>query len=273
MVAHHVRVNSRCRASKVRWRGSPQTLLLEPEPSRPHEPVHLAVVDVHHAAIEVVVRPAQILVVAVVVGVAARRSARRRRWMTEHHTQRVQVADEKVAVRSWNPIRAGVHAEVGVEGAVLLHDEDHMLDLVDAAGRLRRGHRPVVRAPRELETGARGGSGTAHAHERYGDQGRYQSAVHHSTRWPVRPRSLPGGDDIRPVTECGRCGWMSHPTDASHVLPASAATSHPFRWRVARCDTKLTPHWDVGRSRHKGGDRSRHCENVPANRRFTRSLG
>ena len=38
-----------------------------------------------------------------------------------------------------NPVRTGIRAEVGVEGAVLLHDHDHVPDLVDPRERVGGG--------------------------------------------------------------------------------------------------------------------------------------
>jgi hypothetical protein len=47
-----------------------------------------------------------------------------------------------------DPVRAGKGPEVGIEGAVLLHDHDHVLDLVNARG--NRGGRSSPR--RRLRT-------------------------------------------------------------------------------------------------------------------------
>jgi hypothetical protein len=67
----------------------------------------------------------------------------------------IRRADRELAARSpRQAVRTGVGAEVLIEGAVLLHDQDHVLDLVDPRKVLRpRGaRRPVAgRSERDAE--------------------------------------------------------------------------------------------------------------------------
>jgi hypothetical protein len=78
------------------------------------EPVHPAAVDVEDR-VAVVVRAAGVAIGAVVVGPLAQATLR----IGNAHALR-------------NPVCTGIRAEVGVERAVLLHDHDHVPDLVDA---------------------------------------------------------------------------------------------------------------------------------------------
>ncbi len=89
-----------------------------------HKPIHLAGVDVGQR-IGLAVRSAAVHIMGVVVGVDTLAGEGIRR------------ADGKDAVGIRQPVRTGIPPEIGVEGPVLLHDDDHVLDLVDAgaAGR------------------------------------------------------------------------------------------------------------------------------------------
>jgi len=83
------------------------------------EAVHLAAVDVGDG-IHLAVRSAAVDVVGVVVG----RDALPR--------QGIRHADGEGAVGDRQPVGARIETEIFVEGPVLLHDDDHVLDLVDA---------------------------------------------------------------------------------------------------------------------------------------------
>jgi hypothetical protein len=95
------------------------------------EAVHPAVVDVSDG-IDMVVRAAAVPV----LGVVERPDAAVRR--------RIGQADLRDAVAHRDSVRAGIRAEVGVEGSVLLHDHDDVPDLVDAGNpRSRRAMRSL----------------------------------------------------------------------------------------------------------------------------------
>ena len=64
----------------------------------------------------------------------------------------VRHADRRHAVLHRDPVGVRVRAEEGVEGAVLLHDHDHVADLVDAAVRSR-----TANARRRAATSRRSG--------------------------------------------------------------------------------------------------------------------
>ena len=96
------------------------------------EPVHLAAVHVGHRVV-LAVRPAAVAVRPVVVGPGAAAA-------------RVGHAHRGLPVLHGDAVRAGIRAEVGVERAVLLHDDDHVLDLVDPRG----NHIMAGRAARDL---------------------------------------------------------------------------------------------------------------------------
>ena len=108
------------------------------------EAVHSPVVDVPQG-VRVLVRPAPVVVRSVVVRLDARVEVR------------IRKAHSRDAVSHRDPVRARVGAEVGVEGAVLLHDHDDVPDLVDAG---RRGAR--VRVVREREDADRPGDDQYH---------------------------------------------------------------------------------------------------------------
>ena len=73
--------------------------------------------------VDVIVRAACVAVRGVVVGpLAAPR-------------QRIRRANGRHAVAHRNPVRAGKRAEIRIERTVLLHDHDHVPDLVNAARR------------------------------------------------------------------------------------------------------------------------------------------
>src|SRR5215212_6711334 len=108
----------------------------------PDESVHQPVVDVVDG-IEVVVGAADIAVARVVVRLDADSGLRVRR------------ADERLAPVHRNPVGPRERPEVGVERAVLLHDDHDVLDLVDAYERYRFRSRGAVRrrAAHELRAG------------------------------------------------------------------------------------------------------------------------
>ncbi len=124
VVAHHVGCVRRERATR---RVDVLDALEVVRPARlADEAVHLAGAHVVHL-VEVVVRPAAVAVARVV---------------ERAHTAvqgRVGHAHRRHTVSHRNPVRARVRPEVGVEGAVLLHDHDHVPDLVDPLRRRERG--------------------------------------------------------------------------------------------------------------------------------------
>ena len=79
---------------------------------------HAAPGDVAHR-VDVVVRAAGVPVRGIVVGPPAA------------PVQRIGHAHGEPAVTAREAVRTGVRAEVGVEGTVLLHDHDHVADLLD----------------------------------------------------------------------------------------------------------------------------------------------
>jgi hypothetical protein len=87
----------------------------------PLEAVHLPVIDVTDR-VDGVVRPAGVAIGRVVVRLDA------------DVRLRVGVANGRHAVLHRDPVGAGERAEVGVEGAVLLHDDHDVADLVDPPG-------------------------------------------------------------------------------------------------------------------------------------------
>jgi len=110
-------------------------------PRLPDEAVHLAAVDVANR-VEVLVRAAVVLVRAVVVGPDAATP------------EGVRHPDREAAVAARDAVGSGIRAEEAVEGAVLLHHDDDVADLVDARG-ARAG-----RSARESEApGNRDGNG------------------------------------------------------------------------------------------------------------------
>ena len=119
VVSHEIGGRSAC-AAKVR--GTCALAKLDaPRERLSDEAVHLAAVDVVNR-IERPVRAADVSVVRVVEGADA--AVR----------ERVRDAHGRTAVFHRDPVRAGKRAEVRVEGAVLLHDHDHVLDRVNARG-------------------------------------------------------------------------------------------------------------------------------------------
>src|SRR5205807_4828781 len=84
----------------------------------PDEAVHPAAVDVGGGVL-LAVRAAPVDVGGVVVGAAA-------------PAGRVRYADRGHPMAHRDAVRPGVGAEVAIEGPVLLHDDDDVLDLVDA---------------------------------------------------------------------------------------------------------------------------------------------
>ncbi len=82
------------------------------------EAIHLSAIDVGGRT-GAAVGPAPVLVRGVVVGTDAATVVR------------VRHAHRELASLPGQPIGAGVEAEVVIEAAVLLHDHDHVLDLVD----------------------------------------------------------------------------------------------------------------------------------------------
>ena len=122
VVAHHVRAAAVMRAVRI-------VAVLAPERAvhrRADEPVHGTVVDVA-PGVEPCVGAAEVVVVEIVV-------------RPDAATARIGYAHAR-----WNPVSAGKGSEVGVEGSVLLHDHDNVLDLVNA-----RASRQGSRAGRGL---------------------------------------------------------------------------------------------------------------------------
>ena len=144
VVAHHVRRAAgqahRCRRGGAAAAGGLILGALD-------EPVHLAAVNVREGVGEVVPGTA-VDQAGVVVGlVAALRP-------------RVGYAHGELTVPGRDPVGSGVGAEERVERPVLLHDDDDVADLADAArreGRMRRGGRLA-------------GAGGAEGRQRDGDQ-------------------------------------------------------------------------------------------------------
>ena len=96
------------------------------------ETVHLAAGDVAHR-VAVAVRTALVAVERVVVGPLA------------DVPPRIGNADRRLARLHRDPVGAGVRAEVGVERAVLLHDDHDVADLVDPVTRGRPRFVPMAR--------------------------------------------------------------------------------------------------------------------------------
>jgi hypothetical protein len=116
VVAHHVRLRGRERAERRVGRGHAAGDAAGPRLA--DEAVHLAAVHVAHG-VQVLVRAAAVPVARVVVRVDADMRAR------------VGHADREAAVAPRQPVGSRVRPEIGVERAVLLHDHDHVADLVD----------------------------------------------------------------------------------------------------------------------------------------------
>jgi hypothetical protein len=74
----------------------------------------------------------------------------------------VRHADGRRAVAHRDAVGAGVGAEVGVEGAVLLHDHDHVPDLVDAVEPVDLGRRKA----RDAVAGGRCAADQEHAEQK-----------------------------------------------------------------------------------------------------------
>src|SRR5579884_1591231 len=140
VVAHHVRAAAGRAGRQVGVDAAPDAAL-----RLGNEAVHLAAVDVGDG-VGGRVRPAVVEVGGVVVGVDA------------GVVLGVGDADGELAVLGGEAVGAGEGAEVGVEGAVLLHDDDDVLDLVDALG----GRRAARRGGRD---GAAGGGEEDHGHD------------------------------------------------------------------------------------------------------------
>jgi hypothetical protein len=108
-----------------------EAAVAEDAPHRLDEAVHPAVVDVEDRE-AMAVRAAVVAVARVVERAVA------------PLRERVRDADGGDAVPHRDPVRARIRAEVRVERPVLLHDHDHVPDLVDA-GRRRPGMRRLAR--------------------------------------------------------------------------------------------------------------------------------
>ena len=115
VVAHHVRCRGRQRATGIVGVVTGEEA---PLPRLRLEAVHLPAVDVVDR-VDRVVRAAGVAVGRVVVRLDA------------DVRLRVGIADRRHAVLHRDPVGAGVRAEVGVERAVLLHDDHDVADLVD----------------------------------------------------------------------------------------------------------------------------------------------
>ena len=123
------------------------------------EAVHLPLVDVGHGAAGSV-RAARVRVARVVVRADAPTRLR------------IGHAGRRDAVPHGDPISSGERPEVGVEGSVLLHDHDHVLDRVDARGVDRdRARRRRGRRGRRRPGPARGGRGAARGGDGAGSAG------------------------------------------------------------------------------------------------------
>src|SRR5690242_19907494 len=90
-----------------------------------HESIHLTAVDIGRGIIRTM-RPATIEVVRIVI------------WLDTLLRCRVIHANRWNAILHWNTIGSRVGAKVTIEGAVLLHDDNHMLDFADTRLLLRR---------------------------------------------------------------------------------------------------------------------------------------
>ena len=123
VVPHHVGVRRPLRADRV-----VRVLLAAPPPrvlGDRDEAVHPAAADVY-GRVQLAVRAPGVQVVRVVIRLLA------------DALGRIGHAHGEAAVRRpREAVRAGVRAEVVIERTVLLHDHDHVLDLVDRAGGLR----------------------------------------------------------------------------------------------------------------------------------------
>jgi hypothetical protein len=122
VVAHHVWVLRALRADRVVrvLPAAPDARVL----SARDEPVHPAVGDVGDR-VRLAVRPAGVQVARVVERLLAAAG------------RGVRDADGEAAVGvPWKAVGAGIRTEVVIERPVLLHDDDHVLDLVDADRRL-----------------------------------------------------------------------------------------------------------------------------------------
>ena len=142
VIAHHVRLRRRQRALG-RVDVQPAELPTAGLGAR-DEPAHAAAGDVAHR-VDVVVRPAEVLVAPAVVRPVAAAA------------ERVGHAD---VLR--DAVRAGVRAEVGVERPVLLHDHDDVPDLVDAG---RTAQRPPAQVRASTATAAAASSSSTHLRE------------------------------------------------------------------------------------------------------------
>jgi hypothetical protein len=161
VVAHH-----RGRTAEHAPADRPADALLAGQPAteqrHPHEAVHLAVVDGGHGG--------RMAVLAACLAVAPAPKGL-------HADVRLGIGrtDRRNTVLHRDPVRTRIGPEIGVERAVLLHDDHHVLDLVnpswsgraaDGGGNRRGGHGPreqgadteaVARHSVSQGTGARGG--------------------------------------------------------------------------------------------------------------------
>jgi hypothetical protein len=116
VVAHHVRLRGRERAE--RRVGRLHAAGDAAAPRLADEAVHRAAAHVAHG-VEVLVRAAAVPVARVVVRIDADVRAR------------IGHAHGEAAVSARQTVGSRVRPEIGVERAVLLHDHDHVADLVD----------------------------------------------------------------------------------------------------------------------------------------------
>ncbi len=201
VVAHHVGAATAVAARRVvRLGAAGHALLLLGD-----EPVHLAAVDVGLRGREAV-GTAEAAVLAVVERADAAAGGGIR-----HARNRPRVPGQ-----ARDPVRARVGAEVGVERAVLLHDDHHVPDLVDPlesrrrwcdrrrGGGARGGGRALCgRGARALPTRVAGASAARQQQRRPDEQGSESRAQCAATR-PSADRSRPRAS-CRDPTNCERC--------------------------------------------------------------------
>ena len=219
VVAEDVRLSLRSEERSARGRealGFGGALVLAPA-HRGHEPVHLAAVAIDDGGL-LIVRAALLVLGRAVV---------RARAMSEHP---VRYADLRRAVGSHrDPVRAGERPEVVIEGAILLHDDD---DVIDRPGRTGRdggstdcARAGVVRRRGVRREGARGGNDAEQddrqqcASRSHPCQREFPSPKHARTipsgwgrRYSHRKRGLRSPNGIRTRVSTLR-GWCPRPLD------------------------------------------------------------
>ena len=162
----------------------------------PDEAVHLAVVDVGDR-VHLAVRAAAVDVGGVVVGTVAAAG-------------RVRHADRGHPMAHRDAVRPGIGAEVTVVRPVLLHDDDHVLDLVDALRHHIAAQRAARRRLGRLRRGARGQ-----------ERGREQPSQHHAIRPDV---AAAGSPHARLPRSQKPAAWCRAPVVARKLTSGKEAT-------------------------------------------------